>query len=102
MEGNTDLWLLDGARTSRFTFAPGLDRYPIWSPDGPRIVWASIRTGAYNLYVKDGSGAGTETSLVESAQTKSPSDWSADGRFLLYYSIDPQDGPGSLGAPDGG
>ena len=28
VQGNTDLWLLDGARTSRFTFDAALDRYP--------------------------------------------------------------------------
>ncbi len=92
VQGNTDLWLLDGTRTSRFTFDAGLDRFPIWSPDGGRIVFDSERTGTRNLYVKEASGAGTETLLVDSAQTKAATDWSADGRFLLYQSSDPQTG----------
>ena len=37
VQGNTDLWLLDGARASRFTFDPATDSLPIlvarWHPD---------------------------------------------------------------------
>ncbi len=92
VQGNTDLWLLDGARTSRLTFDAGGDRIPIWSPDGRRLVFDSDRTGVRDLYGKDASGAGVEARLVASAQTKIATDWSADGRFLLYHSLDPQSG----------
>jgi Tol biopolymer transport system component len=47
VQGNTDIWLLDGTRTSRFTFDAAFDRYPIWSPDGSRIVFDSNRKGHY-------------------------------------------------------
>ncbi len=90
VQGNTDLWLLDGARTSRLTFDAGGDRTPIWSPDGRRLVFNSDRTGVRDLYGKDASGAGVEARLVASAQSKVATDWSADGRFLLYVSLDPQ------------
>ncbi len=92
VQGNTDLWLLDGARTSRVTFDAGSDRLPIWSPDGRRLVFDSDRTGVRDLYGKDASGAGVEARLVASAQQKFATDWSADGRFLLYDSLDPQTG----------
>ena len=68
----------------------GSDRFPVWSPDGTRIVFRSIRTGAGDLYQKLTSGAGVEERLVASDQVKIPSSWSADGRFLLYHSVDPQ------------
>ena len=90
VQGNTDIWLLDGTRTSRFTFDAALDRFPIWSPDGSRIVFDSNRKGHRDLYQKPSSGAGAEELLVESPQDKVATDWSADGRFLLYHSIDPQ------------
>ncbi len=90
VQGNTDIWLLDGTRTSRFTFDAAVDRFPIWSPDGSRIVFRSNRTGLGDLYQKLTSGAGAEELLVASDQLKAPSSWSADGRFLLYLSIDPQ------------
>jgi Tol biopolymer transport system component len=90
VQRNTDIWLLDGARTSRFTFDAALDRWPIWSSDGSRIVFTSTRKGQINLYQKPSSGAGAEALLVESPQITVASDWSADGRFLLYFSIDPR------------
>jgi TolB protein len=50
MQGNPDIWLLDAARTTRFTFDGSSDRYPTWSPDGSRIVFSSNRKGAFDLY----------------------------------------------------
>ena len=90
VQGNMDLWLVDGARTSRFTFDAGQDSYPVWSPDGTRIVFRSTLTGKGDLYQKLTSGVGVEERLVSSDQGKAPSSWSTDGRVLLYFGIDPQ------------
>jgi serine/threonine protein kinase/Tol biopolymer transport system component len=88
--GNTDLWLLDGGRTSRFTFDAATDVRPVWSPDGTRVAFGSNPMGRFDLYQKLTSGAGVEERFVASNQQKTPSSWSADGRFLLYQSTDPQ------------
>src|SRR5207237_10854490 len=90
VQGNTDIWLMDGTRTSRFTFDAAVERDPIWSPDGSRIVFGSNRKGHQDRYQKPSGGAGLEELLVESPQDKFASDWSADGRFIFYLSIDPQ------------
>ena len=90
VQGNTDIWLLDGTRTSRFTFDAASGPH---SPSGPPTAAGSCstRTGRdRDLYQKASSGAGAEELLVESPQDKVANDWSADGRFLLYHSIDPQ------------
>jgi Tol biopolymer transport system component len=55
-------------------------------------VFASNRKGGLNLYWKLSSGAGADELLLESDQPKSPADWSSDGRFLLFSSVDPQTG----------
>jgi Tol biopolymer transport system component len=90
VEGNRDLWLLDGARASRFTFDRASDLFPIWSPDGARIVYQSQRRGSGDLYHKLTGGAGAEELLLSTTHTKAPTSWSADGRFLMYVSVDPQ------------
>jgi Tol biopolymer transport system component len=102
VQGNTDLWLLDGVRTSRFTFDATNDRVPVWSPDGTRIVFQSNRTGAGDLYQKLTSGAGVEERLVPSEQNMTPTDWSVDGRFLLYHFFDAQTGGDLWVLPVGG
>jgi hypothetical protein len=70
-------------------FVPALDDFPLSSPDGPRIVFRSTRTGLGDLYQKLTSGVGVRERLVASDQIKFPNSWSADGRFLLCNSIDP-------------
>ena len=90
VQGNTDLWVLDGTRTSRLTFDPARDYFPLVSPDGTRIVFRSTRTGIGDLYEIPMSGAGGETRLVGGDQLLSPWSWSPDGRFLLFSSNDPQ------------
>ena len=85
--GTQDLWLVEMARgvTSRFTFDPGNDIYPVWSPDGSRIVFGSDREGGvYHLYQKRADGVGIEEPFVKSNQNMLPHSWSPDGRFLAY------------------
>ncbi len=87
-----DIWLLELLRgdASRFTFDSSDDSFPVWSPDGSRIVYASNRDGLFNLYQKVSSGAGHEELLFKSDSRKYPNDWSRDGRFLLFITEDPK------------
>ena len=89
---NIDLWIYEVARglRTRFTFDPAFDRYPVWSPDGSRIVFGSSRRGQFDLWIKPASGAGTEELLHSTGMNLYPTDWSADGSYVLYWNPDPK------------
>lgn len=92
VRGNQDLWLLEGTRTTRLTFDPAIDQFPVWAPDSTRIVFRSNRNGPGDLYQALASVAGGEERLLISDQTKLPDSWSPDGRFLLFRLNDPHTG----------
>ena len=71
----------------------GRNSAPVWSPDGKQIVFATERDGVGNLFRKASNNAGTEEPLFKSNEPKIPSDWSRDGRFLLFQSVGPGAGP---------
>jgi Tol biopolymer transport system component len=82
------IWVMDFARgaNSRFTFGPGLQMQPVWSPDGQRIAWRSIADGKTSILQKAASGAGNEEVLyqVTGDVGLGLTDWSPDGRHLIY------------------
>jgi Tol biopolymer transport system component len=96
-----DIYVIDLARgaSSRLTFDPDEDRYPVWSPDGSRIAWEAKRDGAYQIYQKLASGVGQEELLRKADVFIAPTSWSADGRFLLYSQADPKTGLDLLTLP---
>src|SRR5262249_19209204 len=74
----------------RLTFDPHSDAFPVWSPDGRHIVFSSNRSGALDLYLKASSGAGEEQPLLETKPGKRATDWSRDGRFIVYQEVNPR------------
>ncbi len=60
---------------------------PVWSPDGTQIVFAAAGRGAPpNLYQKALNGSGPEL-LLKSSFNSQPTDWSRDGRYIVYASL---------------
>ena len=82
--------MTSGSRMQHEAQRPGLSYHPatkgvpMWSPKGDRIVFNSVREGSRDLYWKSTAG-GEEELLLGSAESKAPSDWSSDGKFLLFY-----------------
>jgi Tol biopolymer transport system component/tRNA A-37 threonylcarbamoyl transferase component Bud32 len=91
LNGTFDIWLYEFARGvfTRFTFDAGDDTNAVWSPDGRQIAFASNREGGVSqIYRKDASGNAMEERLTDGPNPKVPTDWSRDGRFLLYEERD--------------
>ena len=58
---------------------------PVWSPDGARIAYVTIRKGQEGIYVRPSNGEGHEELLYKNPGAfLNLSDWSSDGRFLTF------------------
>jgi len=84
-----DIWLEDVGRgvPSRFTFRSGVNRSPVWSPDGGRLIFAfrSFEArGGTEIYQKPAGGNGQEELLLRAGINVYPDDWSPDGKWLVY------------------
>jgi Tol biopolymer transport system component len=84
--GVSDIWVLDVARgiRTRLTFGPVSNADPIWSPDGKWIVYTADRNGHSNLCRKPSDGGGAEEILLTDDQIMLTTDWSRDGKYLIY------------------
>jgi serine/threonine protein kinase/Tol biopolymer transport system component len=86
---NTDVWLLETTRDGsvRFTTNSQTDAFPVWSPDSKEIAFQSYKNGRPgDLFRKSATGTGSEAQLLATEEVTHPTDWSPDGRFLLYRS----------------
>jgi WD40 repeat protein len=86
---NRNIWIFDaaGGTSTRLTTDTAWDAFPVWSPDGSRIVFTSNRGGTFDLYQKAVNGGGTDEPFYKSGEGKGPNSWSPDGKYLVYYSI---------------
>jgi len=89
-----DLWLWDLARRTltRLTFTPGPDIYPIWTPDGRRVLFGSDREGVRNIFWQEADGTGTVQRVTRSANVQSPNAVSPDGTRLILTETSPTTG----------
>jgi eukaryotic-like serine/threonine-protein kinase len=88
----SDIWIHDlGRRVStRLTFGPGVNIFPIWSPDDERVVFASNRKGPLDLYQRRASGTGQDEPLLSSSTTsRFPTDWSGKTGLIAFYTALP-------------
>jgi eukaryotic-like serine/threonine-protein kinase len=79
---NQEILLTDLRRAaeSNFTQPERSASPPVWSPDGTLIAFGADK----GLYVKDARGGLQEELLFKDENVKRPSDWSRDGRYLIY------------------
>jgi len=88
----SDIWIYDVVRgnSTPLTVDPAVDVYPLWTPDGTRVVFSSTRNGTRNLFWRDANGIGSADPLTPSPYTQSAWSWSPDERLFIS-----QDNPGT-------
>jgi Tol biopolymer transport system component len=93
---SVNIWLFDGERGNTGRFTPGA--YPVWSPDGSRIVYMAHRSNEYLLIERPVSGIGRENVLYRAAGMFFPQSWSRNGRWVVLTAVGGNVGINSAGA----
>jgi Tol biopolymer transport system component len=83
--GNSDLWIVDlvGGTSTRFTFDPGRDEQPVWSPDGHYIAWQATRDNTSDIYRKSADGSGIDEPLSAPKEANNLTDWTHSGHLIF-------------------
>ncbi|MGH9410559.1 MAG: protein kinase domain-containing protein [Vicinamibacterales bacterium] len=86
-----DIWVYEWARDTltQVTFDPSDDGFPVWTPDGKRIVFASDRAkqGVANVYWVKADGTGAVSRLTDSPVPQYPTSWHPSGQFLIFEQL---------------
>jgi len=86
-EATVWIYELSGATTMRPLTFSGHNRFPVWTPDGKRVVFQSDRDGDLGLFwaAADGSsGAGERLTKAEPKTSHVAESWSPSGNDLIY------------------
>lgn len=90
------VWLYDLAQRTlrRFTYE-GVNRHPVWTPDGQRIAFISDRGGPSQIFwqMADGSGVPQQLTRGTAADVHPiPDSWLPDGQLLAFAKFSPTKG----------
>ncbi len=82
--GVTDIWLYDAVTGAgrKVIFGPGISHAPVWSPDSRRLAYLFDRDWPRLALSSSDGTADTEPMPITGLMI--PTDWSPDGRFILY------------------
>ena len=87
-----DIWVYEWERDTltRLTFAGDNNTFPVWTPDGQRIVYSSEeKGGAPNLWWIRADGAGDPQRLAESMYRQDAHSFRPDGKVLAFNQLNP-------------
>ncbi len=93
---NTEVWVYDinrGARTRLNSAARAAVFAPVaWSPTGEELAFSSSPAGNTDIFLRRADGSGEETVPAATPHDEYLSDWSRDGKYLLYQLSHPESG----------
>jgi serine/threonine-protein kinase len=80
-----DIWVkdLDRDTPSRLSFIAGINRLPVWTPDGQNIVFRSENSSAPGLYWIRSDGSGEARRLTDGKFNEWPFSFSPGGRLAF-------------------
>jgi Tol biopolymer transport system component len=88
--GDGELWMIDLERGVRTRIAGGTSwtfSDAMWSGDGKQILYSSQEKGHSDLYTRNADGSGKQEEVLVDELDKVVYDWSADGRYLLFWQM---------------
>jgi serine/threonine-protein kinase len=88
-----DLWLYDigTGSSSQLTHEAGA-AFPLWAPDGERVVFSSMKNGPSNLFITDIARPGPAERLVASTNVQVPGSWMSAGAMMAFVEHRPGTG----------
>ena len=87
---NILLWDLGRTTLTPAVFDPSVAIFPVWTPDGRRLIFSSDRAGARNVFWQAADGTGAVERLSESPNQQVPVSVSSDGRRLILTDVGPK------------
>jgi serine/threonine protein kinase len=89
--GSVDIRLYDLESHDLRRFTTGVsDEAPVWSPDGARLVFRSVKSGRPGLFVKEIVGETSEVPVAELSGIHEPGSWA--GSHVAFTVLDPDSG----------
>jgi serine/threonine-protein kinase len=84
--GGADIWVKDLERDapSRLTSLPGMNMWPIWTPDGRNLLFESFGGAAPVMYWIRADGSGEPQPLTDGKTRQLPYSFSPNGNRLVY------------------